>query len=100
VDLRTATATVALLVAAAAWALYVRLSDRDVLNAWAREEGLELLQKHSTFLLSYPFGYAGRYMSRSIYTVKVRDRLGRERRGWVRVGWDSSMVVRWRDDAA
>jgi hypothetical protein len=98
--MRTAIETGALLVAAATWALYIRLSDRDVLHAWTKEEGLVLLQWHTTFLLSYPFGYGSRYVSRSIYTIKVRDRLGRERNGWARISWDSSLHVRWRDDAA
>jgi hypothetical protein len=83
-----------------AWRLYVYFSDRDLLSAWAKQNALELLQWHTTFLLSHPFGLGARSTSRSIYTITVRNRVGHERRGWVKIGWDSSLDVRWRDVAA
>src|SRR5689334_21897737 len=64
------------------------------LSRWSREHGFEIEQQGTPVIPGGPYMWtAGPF--RRVYRVTVRDRDGRRRRGWVRLGtnlWPSSAV--------
>ena len=54
---------------------------RSILNQWAVAHGYELVKMSMTW--SGPFWLTTR---QAVYRIRVRDRWGRERRGWAKCG--------------
>lgn len=81
----------------------VRSRTRAALQRCAKEHGFEILSCTERFLTSGPFcwGTSGRA---SVFRLRVRDRDGRERFVWVRIGtffasvlFDDTTEIRWED---
>lgn len=91
---------VVLLVAYVAW-FYSR--SRSVLKQWAKASEYEILHSELRNLLRGPFFWTSS-KGQTVYYVKVRDRDGHERSGWVRCGsfWNGvfsdKAEVRWEDE--
>jgi len=60
---------------------------RATLRAWANEGGLQIVGfKKKNLTNRGPFRWATNSPNQSIFHVRVRDREGRERTGWIRCG--------------
>jgi len=58
---------------------------RSILGKWAEGEGVQIIDFKRAFLIgAFPFWKTSR--SQVIFSVRVRDRERREKRGWVRCG--------------
>jgi hypothetical protein len=75
---------------------------RALLNRWAEENGFEILYSRRPILNAGPFTW---HTSRwqVVYSVRVRDRQGKDRSGWVKLGsfWGglfSSQTEEWWKD--
>ncbi len=92
---------VLLLLAAAGLAWHFSRS-RSLLEQWAMENGYELLHTEYRNLFRGPFFWTSS-KGQTVYYVKVRDRQGTTRSGWVRCGgWWLGLLsdktqVRWED---
>jgi len=81
--------------------LYVRRS-QQLLNEWARSNSLEITQAQYRVFRKGPFCWSAR--GQTVYRVRVVEKSGLEREGWVRCGsfWGGVMTdkveVRWDDD--
>ena len=75
---------------------------RSLLEQWAMENGYELLHTEHRNLFRGPFFWTSS-KGQTVYYVKVRDRNGATRSGWVRCGgWWLGLLsdkteVRWED---
>ena len=75
---------------------------RTLLNRWAEENNLQILHSELRTLCAGPFTWKSS-RSQLVYFVRVRDRAGGERSGWVRCGsfWhgisSDKTEVRWKD---
>jgi hypothetical protein len=76
----------------------------DILKKWGDEHGFKVLWKEQRYLFfTGPFKWKSR--NQTIYFLKVRDRDGCERSGWVRCGsfiggvfFSDKIEVRWDDE--
>ena len=74
------------------------LRSRSLLHRWASANGFQILD--SRFSPSGPLSWTSS-RSQTIYFVRVRDKEGQERRGWVRCGsfwvgvFSDKIEVRW-----
>jgi hypothetical protein len=67
------------------WLQIVRM--RATLRAWANEGGFQIVGfKKKNLTNRGPFRWATNSPNQSIFHVRVRDREGKERTGWVRCG--------------
>ncbi len=57
---------------------------RVLLRRWAADNGFELLEYNYRMIRKGPFWWSQR--GQVVYRVRIRDRQGRERAGWVRCG--------------
>lgn len=57
---------------------------RFLLKQWARAHGYELVKMSINWSKFGPFLFASQ--RQEVYQIKVRDRRGRERRGWAKCG--------------
>ena len=57
---------------------------RTLLSRWAEANGYEILHSRRAILYAGPFTWRSRYQV--VYSVRVRDRQGSDRTGWVRFG--------------
>jgi hypothetical protein len=77
------------------------LRSRSLLRRWANENGFQVLD--SKLSPSGPLSWTSS-RSQTVYSVRVRDKNGRERRGWVRCGsfwagvFSNKTEVRWEND--
>lgn len=77
---------------------------RSVLEQWADENGFEILSSEYRNLFRGPFSWTTS-KGQTVYYVRVRDRQGTERTGWVRCGgWVLGLMsdkaeVRWEDES-
>jgi hypothetical protein len=62
-----------------------RKRSMTILKAWAENNGYEILQCKRPFR-SGGFSYITLSRGQVVYSVKVRDKKGRERSGWVKCG--------------
>jgi hypothetical protein len=75
---------------------------RALLNHWAQENGFEILHSEFRMAGAGPFTWT---RNQIVYFVRVRDREGRERSGWVRCGsfwrgiFSDKTEVRWKDES-
>ena len=76
---------------------------RSVLEQWADEQGLEILHSDYRHVFRGPFFWTtGK--GQTVYFVRVRDKKGVERSGWVRCGgWFWGLMtdaaeVKWEDE--
>ncbi|MDD5542330.1 MAG: hypothetical protein PHX83_04080 [Acidobacteriia bacterium] len=75
---------------------------RSLLNHWAAQNGFEILQAKVRMLFAGPFTFR-HSRGQIVYLVRVRDRAGMERSGWVRCGsfWlgvlSDETEVRWEE---
>ena len=73
---------------------------RSILEKWAERSGYEILESDYRNLVRGPFFWTSS-KGQTVYRVKVRDRLGNIRSGWVRCGgWFSGLLsdateVKW-----
>jgi hypothetical protein len=75
------------------------LRRRQLLRDWADDTGLEILHSKVRIFFCGPFTWGGQ-RHRTVYSVRVRDKEGRERSGWVSVGYSSDVPVvevRWKE---
>ena len=90
-----------LLIAYMAW-FFSR--SRSVLEQWAQANGYEILHSEYRNLFRGPFFWTSS-KGQTVYYVKVRDRAGHERSGWVRCGgfwaglFSDKAEVRWEDES-
>src|ERR1700722_5998834 len=74
-----------------------------ILQKWADENGLQIMQKEQHYLsLTGAFKWWTNSRNQIVYSLKVRDREGHERSGWVRCGsylggvfFSDKIEVRW-----
>jgi hypothetical protein len=75
---------------------------RSILEHWANEHGFEILHSEYRNFFRGPFFWTTA-RGQTVYYVRVRDRQGIERSGWVRCGgWFLGLMadkaeVRWED---
>jgi hypothetical protein len=78
------------------------LRRRQLLRNWADDKGLEILDSKERVFFCGPFTWSRR-RQQTVYFIRVRDKDGRERSGWARVGRYSSdepeIEVRWKTDS-
>jgi hypothetical protein len=90
-----------MLVAAFSFCWHFRRS-RSVLDQWAEKNGFEILHSEYRHLFKGPFTLWSS-KDQTVYRVRVRDREGTERSGWVRCGgWFLGLMsdrieVKWDD---
>ena len=71
---------------------YIR--SRSLLENWARQNNLELVQHEQRFLRRGPFFWTSS-KGQTVFFVAVRDRQGQTRYGWVRCGgWWFGLLTR------
>ena len=81
--------------------LYVRRS-QGLLTEWARSNSLEIIEAQYRAFRKGPFVWSAR--GQTVYRVRVLEKGGLEREGWVRCGsfWGGVMTdhveVRWDED--
>jgi hypothetical protein len=91
------------LVAAIASIVWHFSRSRFVLGQWADKQGFQVLHSEYRYLFRGPFFWTTS-RGQTVYYVKVRDRRGTERSGWVRCGgWFFGLMtnkaeVRWEDE--
>jgi hypothetical protein len=77
---------------------------RTLLERWSDENGYRILAAQQRFLSRGPFFWTTS-KGQTVYRVKVEDRAGRVREGWVRCGsWlfgllSNKAEARWDDEA-
>jgi|SRR6267143_2148152 hypothetical protein len=77
---------------------------RSVLEQWAQANGYEILHSEFRNLFRGPFFWTSS-KGQTVYYVRIRDREGRERPGWVRCGgfwaglFSDKAEVRWDDES-
>jgi hypothetical protein len=77
---------------------------RSVLEQWAEANGYEILHSEFRNLFRGPFFWTSS-KGQTVYYVRVRDRDGQERSGWVRCGgfwaglFSDKAEVRWEDES-
>ena len=77
---------------------------RFLLNRWAVDNGFQILHSEIRTLLAGPFTLTTA-RNQLVYFVRVRDRTGKERSGWVRCGSfpfgisSDKTEVRWKDES-
>jgi hypothetical protein len=65
--------------------IYVQIRRaQTLLQGWAEENGYEVLEAEHRLFRKGPYVWSAR--GQAIYRVRVRDRGGVERRGWLRCG--------------
>ena len=75
---------------------------RSILENWADQNGYQILERDYRNFFKGPFFWVCS-RQQTVYHVKVRDREGRVRSGWVRCGgwftglWSDKAEVRWED---
>jgi hypothetical protein len=75
---------------------------RSLLDQWAEQNGLEILESDYRNFFKGPFFWTSS-KGQTVYHVKVRDQEGKVRSGWVRCGgWllgllSDNAEVRWED---
>ena len=73
---------------------------RAILESWAAENGLEILESDYRWFSKGPFFWTSS-REQTVFYVKVRDQDGTVRTGWVRCGgwfvglWSNRADVRW-----
>jgi hypothetical protein len=88
-----------LLSAYVAWTLS---RSREVLDQWAQTNQFEIIHAEFRNIFQGPFSFRTT-QGQSVYYVKIRDRNGYERSGWVRCGgfltgiFSDKVEVRWED---
>lgn len=94
---------VVILVIVAFASLALRFSrSQSVLDQWADENGFEILHSEYRNFFRGPF-FLTTSKGQTVYYVRIRDRQGVERAGWVRCGgWFLGLMsdkaeVRWED---
>ena len=94
---------VVLFIGIAVFAFFLSFSrSESVLDEWANENGFEILESEYRTFFRGPFFFRSS-KGQTVYRVKVRDRDGRVRSGWVRCGgWflgllSDKAVVDWDD---
>lgn len=74
----------------------------DLLDAWAEENGFEILERHRSWVARGPFFWTTSE-GQTVQRIVARDRAGRVRSGWARCGsfmfglHSSEIDVRWDD---
>jgi hypothetical protein len=82
-----------------AWAWHFSRS-RSILQKWADGNGYTLMQAELRLFRTGPF-FLNTTRSQVVYYVTILDALGRERKGWVKVGswliglWSNQAEVKW-----
>jgi hypothetical protein len=77
---------------------------RTLLNRWAEENRFRIIHAEVRHLCAGPFTWT-KSRNQIVYYVRVSDRDGKERKGWVRCGSyfgglaSDKTDVRWEDDA-
>jgi len=72
----------------------------NVLDQWARENGLRLLEREYRWFVKGPFFWTSS-KNQTVYRITVQDAAGNLWRGWARCGgwflglWSSKVDVRW-----
>jgi hypothetical protein len=75
---------------------------RSLLNRWAQDNGFQILDSGVALFSAGPFTWTSS-RNQIVYFVRVRDRNGTERSGWVRCGgfwsgiFSDKTEVRWKD---
>ena len=81
---------------------FYSLRRRQLLRDWADDNGLEILHSRARVFFCGPFTWSS-LRHQTVYFVRVRDKEGRERSGWVCVGGYTSdepeIEVCWREDS-
>jgi hypothetical protein len=72
----------------------------SILSCWADKEGVEIIRRSSGFFRASPFFFTLGHQE--VFYLQVRDREGRERACWVRLGdflfgvlFDRSVEAKW-----
>lgn len=97
------TAIIILVVAGAISALEIVFLAEKILQRWVAKNGFELLEKRQHyFFYRGPFDAWTTSNTQVVYSVRIRDRQGSERTGWVRCGtflggvfFSNKAEVRW-----
>jgi hypothetical protein len=77
---------------------------RSLLSRWAEDNSFQILHSEIRTLLGGPFTLTSS-RNQIVYSVRVRDRAGNEKSGWVRCGsfWfgisSDKTEVRWKDES-
>jgi hypothetical protein len=76
----------------------------SLLHRWADENGFQILQSETRTIFAGPFTWTSS-RNQIVYFVRVRDREGRERSGWLRCGsfwsgiFSDKTEIRWKDES-
>jgi hypothetical protein len=91
-------------IAAAAAIAWHCTRSRSILEQWAADNGFELLSSENRTFFRGPF-FLTTSKNQTVYYVKVRDREGKVRQGWVRCGglflglMSDAAEVRWEKES-
>jgi hypothetical protein len=86
------------------WGVWAFSRGRSLLNRWATDNGFQILHSEMRTLLVGPFTLTSS-RNQIVFFVRVRDRTGQERSGWVRCGsfWfgisSDKSEVEWKDES-
>ncbi len=87
------------------WTWAFRASAKVAVQRWAAKQGYQVLCFQSPFL-SGGFDWFTTSRGQVVYLVTIRDRVGHERKAWVRCGsfmggalFSGQVEVKWQDDA-
>ncbi|MBV8879394.1 MAG: hypothetical protein JO332_05500 [Planctomycetaceae bacterium] len=84
-------------------ALWTSSQGRSMLRRWTSAQGFEILSHEECWFFRGPFFWTSS-KGQKVYKVRLRDREGQLRRGYVRCGgywlglWSEAVEVRWDDD--
>jgi hypothetical protein len=83
------------------FACQAMLQMEQVLPRWAKEQGLRIIPREPRTIFRGTYFFSNRY--KLVYHVEVEDQEGRQKKGWVCVGWwcivgfSENVEVRWKD---
>jgi len=63
------------------------LRSKTILHKWAAENGFQLVSFDQKYMIGTgPFKWGTNGRGQTVYFIRVRDREGKERSGWIRCG--------------